>query len=151
LALNLFIQPAIAAERLEGHCFGGWPASWALVLITILVLAGALLNHWWGARKTGSGLKAVDHIHYAPGLHYIYDKAEKRVFDPYNLGLAIATIAAHLLFWIDRGVDWIYNVLAVKITFAFTGYVRWLQNGNYAAYVLWYLVGTGAILFLVLR
>ncbi|MCX5751871.1 MAG: proton-conducting transporter membrane subunit [Candidatus Saganbacteria bacterium] len=151
LPLNHLIQPVIGLERLEGHNFAGFHVSGFLFTMTLIVLGLALLNHLWGVKRTGSGLKAADHIHYAPGLHYMYDKAEKRVFDPYNIGLAIVTIVAHLAFGIDRAIDWIYGTLIVKTVSLFTGIVKMLQDGNYVTYIVWSLTGTGIILFLVLR
>ncbi len=82
IPLKMFIQPVLGELRLEGKDFSGFPANFMLVIVTVVVLIGALLNHLWGVKRKGSGLKAVDHIHYAPVLSTIYDKAEKRYFDP---------------------------------------------------------------------
>ncbi|MCX5642732.1 MAG: NADH-quinone oxidoreductase subunit L [Candidatus Omnitrophica bacterium] len=141
LPIHALIQPILSPERLEGHQFAGWPANTALVVITIIVLAGAFLNHRFGVKKKGSGLKAVDHIHYAPVLHIIYDKAEKRFFDPYNIGLKIINIISEIAWRCDRAIDWVYDTLVVKVTYACTNQIRKAHTGNYATYLVWSLVG----------
>ena len=77
--LNNFIQPILAKDVIASHKFYGFPESTTLVIATVLVLIGALLHHLIGAKINGSGLKAVDHIHYAPVFSTIYEKAEKTI------------------------------------------------------------------------
>ena len=76
LPLVKFIQPIIG-ERLEGHHFYGFPTNALLVIMTVVVLIGAFVHHLWGVKINGSGLKAVDHIYYAPVVHRIYAWQEK--------------------------------------------------------------------------
>jgi NADH-quinone oxidoreductase subunit L len=151
LPLKYLIQPVLSAHWLEGHDFYGPPSNLTLIVITGLVLLGALLNHLYGVRKTGQGLGAVDHIHYAPGLHHAYDLAEKKVFDPYELGLNLAGALAWLLNRIDRLVDGLYDVVAVKLAEGGAALIRRAHSGNLSAYVIWSLLGSGLVLFLVMR
>jgi NADH-quinone oxidoreductase subunit L len=148
LPLNYLIQP-ILGERLEGHGFAGLPSNYLLVLITILVLIGAYLNHSYGVKKTGKGLGAADHIHYAPALSGLYDKAEKRYFDPYDIGMKISEWFSILLYRIDRFVDWIYEIFIVNVTYALTQSLRWLHSGNFSNYVIWSIIGALAIAILM--
>ncbi|MDP2921307.1 MAG: proton-conducting transporter membrane subunit [Candidatus Omnitrophota bacterium] len=141
LPLRHLIQPVLGGIRMEGHDFSGFPGNMKLVLATVAVLIAALLNHIWGVKTKGSGLKAVDHIHHAPILSGIYDRAEKRYFDPYDMGLKIADLAAKIAFRCDRAVDWLYDGLAVKVTFAFTRQIRKAHTGSYSAYLAWSLIG----------
>ena len=141
LPLHALIQPILSPERLEGHNFAGWPANTILVVITVIVLVAAFLNHRFGVKKKGSGLEAIDHIHYAPVLHIIYDKAEKRFFDPYNIGLKAINVISEIAWWCDRAIDWIYDTLVVKVTYACTRQIRKAHTGNYATYLVWSLVG----------
>lgn len=145
------IQPALGAERLAGHNFAGFPKTPILVIVTIVVLIGAFLNHRFGVRKAGNGLGAVDHIHYAPVLHGIYDKAEKRFFDPYDIALKLANVIFEIAWWCDQAIDWIYNVLVVKVTYAVTNQIRRAHTGNYAAYLTWSLIGFLLIAIFILR
>jgi NADH-quinone oxidoreductase subunit L len=135
------IQPMLGGHSLEGRSFAGFPSNMVLVVITLIVLAAALLNHLFGVRAKGSGLKAVDHIHYAPVLSGIYDRAEKKVFDPYNIGIYFITWFSKALNWIDKAVDWIYETLTVKIAYFLTYYIRKAHTGNYAVYMAWSLAG----------
>ncbi|MCM8790251.1 MAG: NADH-quinone oxidoreductase subunit L [Candidatus Omnitrophica bacterium] len=118
----------------------------SLIAITLVVLTCALLNHILGVIRTGSGLKAVDHIHYAPLLHSIYDKAEKGIFDPYNIGTGLVKIFSVGAAWCDKAIDRVYGSLiptaAETVSFA----IRKIHNGSYKTYILWSL----AALFLVI-
>ena len=147
LPLRHLIEPAVGAEKLEGHTFGGLPQNWLLVGITVVVLVGAVLNHLAGARRAGAGLGAADHIHYAPGLAQIYDKAEKRWFDPYDIGLKVVRVLARGLWIIDRIVDWIYDGFTVTLVTGLGRVISWLHNGSHATYLMWSL--GGAILIVI--
>ncbi len=140
LPINKLIQPVLG-DKLQGHNFSGMPANTTLVIITIFVLVVALLNHLYGVRTKGSGLKAVDHIHYAPVLSTIYAKAEKRFFDPYDIGLKIVNVITNITWWLDKAIDWIYNNFTVKLTYGLTNQIRKLHTGNYSIYLAWSLAG----------
>lgn len=146
LPIKILIQPILGEHLLEGIHSYGWPANSALVLITLVVLLLALVNHILGARSKGSGLKAVDHIHYAPLLSAIYDKAERRVFDPYEFGLKITDAFSKLGYRLDRIIDALSDNIIVGLTFAFTNKVRRLHTGSYVLYLAWSLIATAAVL-----
>jgi NADH-quinone oxidoreductase subunit L len=148
--LNHLIQP-ILGSRLEGHSFAGWPHSAFLVIMTLIVLLVAWLNHLYGIAKTGKGIGAVDHIHYAPVLSGLYDKAEKRYFDPYDLGMKFTELSAKILLWFDRAIDWIYEVFTVRLVQSLTGALRWLHSGNFSTYIIWALFGVVMVVYLGLR
>ena len=140
LPLRALIQP-ILGDRLNGHDFSGPPSSMVLVLISLGVLGSAFLNHLYGVKKNGSALKAVDHIHYAPILSGIYDRAEKKYFDPYEMGLKIINLVSKMCWWVDKQVDGIYNKSVVGLTYSFIKRIRKFQNGNYVRYLIWSLIG----------
>jgi formate hydrogenlyase subunit 3/multisubunit Na+/H+ antiporter MnhD subunit len=150
LPIKGLIQP-ILGGRLEGHNYSGFPTNMMLVIATVVVLAAALINHIVGAKISGSGLGAVDHIHHAPVLKDIYNKAEKRAFDPYDTGLRIVDIVAKISWAIDRAIDWVYNVLSVRVTFFFTNIIKAMHTGSYAAYVVWSLAGAGLVIIFLMR
>jgi NADH-quinone oxidoreductase subunit L len=151
LPLRHLIQPILGAARMEGHDFSGFPHSAFLVVMTMVVLIAAYLNHRWGVRRTGTAIGAVDHIHNAPVLFQIYNKAERRLFDPYDVGMKIVSVFANIAFDIDRAFDWLYNVLIVKFTYAFTNEIRELHNGSYATYIVWSLIGVVAVVIVALK
>jgi len=122
-----------------------------LVLISVVILCGAFLNHLFGVKKTGNGLGAVDHIHHAPVLSGIYDKAEKRYFDPYDIGLRMVDFLSKILWGIDRGIDWVYNVFSVKFVYSITGFIKKLHNGNYSIYILWSVVGVAVMVIYAIK
>lgn len=150
LPLKFLIQPILAQTRFQEHDFADLQMNIKLVLITIIVLLAAGLNHLWGVRTKKNAIKAVDHIHYAPVLSLIYERAEKKYFDPYEIGLKIADKAARFAFYCDRTIDWLSDGLIVKTTEAITCNLRRLSTGNYSVYLAWSLLGLGLVtMFLV--
>ncbi|MFA5116046.1 MAG: proton-conducting transporter membrane subunit, partial [Candidatus Omnitrophota bacterium] len=149
LPLKVFIQP-ILGDRLHGHNFYGMPPSVTLIAITVLVLLAALANHIFGYKSKKSALKAADHIHYAPVLSGIYAKAEKKYFDPYNIGMKFARWFAVTGFALDRGIDWLYDHFTVRGVTGLANQVKKLHTGNYSVYLLWSLLGMFlVVMFLV--
>jgi formate hydrogenlyase subunit 3/multisubunit Na+/H+ antiporter MnhD subunit len=150
IPIRKFIQPVLGEHGSE-HVLGGMPANWMLVALTLVVLAGALANHFYGVKRTGHGLGAVDHIHYAPVAHGLYERAERRVFDPYELGMKVARGLALVAWGVDRFIDWIYNWLVVKVALGLSRAIRSSHTGAYTLYVVWALAGLGIVLVYVLR
>lgn len=144
LPINNLILPIIGPERAAGHHFAGLPQNSFLIVMTVLVLLAAWLNHIYGVRKSGSGVGASDHIHHSPVLQPIYDRAEQRFFDPYDLGMKAVQGFSRLAWWIDRGNDWLFNVMAAGTAQFFSRTVRGLHDGSYSTYMAW--VALGAIL-----
>lgn len=151
IPLCKLIQPILWPEGTGGQGFAGMPSNILLVLISIVVLAGALANHLYGVKRTGSGLKAVDHIHYAPILSYLYGRAEKRYFDPYDIGLHIVNGFSRIASWFDKANDWIYNNLLTSVSLTVTGVIRRLHNGNHRTYIIWSTLATIAIIIFLIR
>ena len=146
------IEPAVrnsafaAQHWTEPHSFAGWHLNAILVILTLISLAAALLNHLLGARIGGGGLHAADHIHYAPVLSGIYARAQKRYFDPYDIGMKFAMAISRGLWGVDRGIDWCYDRLAVAIAGTFSRGIRLAHTGDYATYALWCVAGAAAVI-----
>jgi NADH-quinone oxidoreductase subunit L len=140
LPLNTFIQPILGA-RMEGLNFAGFHMNVVLVGGTLVALALAVLNHMFGVKRAGSGLKAADHIHYAPGFHAMYDKAEARAFDPYVWFVRLAEAIGAVGFKIDRLIDGFYMVVVTWVTEVTTACVRKAHTGSHVMYIAWSLVG----------
>jgi len=141
LPIREFIQPILGAARLEGHDFSVFHADWFLIGGSIVALLIAVINHYVGWKKKGSGLGAVDHVHYAPGLHQIYDAAEKRCFDPYDWAKCIGLAVAYVGWGIDRGVDFFFNRIVPFVATGISNGIRALHNGSHVTYLAWSLVG----------
>lgn len=140
------IQPLLG-DALAGHDYAGWPHSMTLVLISLGVLLLAVINHIIGYRVTGEGIKAVDHIHYAPGLRQLYGCAERHYFDPYDILMMLVYVYAWICYCIDRGVNWIYDVLLVRVTGFVSQSLKSNNTGDIASYMVWSFLG---LAFLVL-
>ena len=150
LPLGSLIQPAVGVKVTGGASFAGWPASVTLVGLTLVALAVAVLNHVFGVRRTGRGLGAVDHIHYAPGLAQVYSVAEKGLIDPYTIGRWVIKGIAAALWGVDRAFDWIYETVVVGAAQGISRIGRFFHNGNVNRYVLWSVVGAAAVVLSVL-
>ena len=140
-----FVQPVLGL-RLEGHDFTHFHFNIVLVGGTVVALALAIINHFFGVKKTGNGLGAVDHVHYAPGFHQVYDAAEKRYFDPYNWAKNIGRVVAYIGWGIDRGVDFFFSKVIPFVAAGISWYIRALHNGSHAAYLAWSLVGLALVI-----
>ncbi|MCX5666052.1 MAG: NADH-quinone oxidoreductase subunit L [Candidatus Omnitrophica bacterium] len=151
LPLKYLIQPILGEHLLEGRNFYGFPTNPMLVIVTILVLIAAVINHLYGVKRTGSALRAAEHIHYAPVLSKIYEKAETRYYDPYEIGRKLVKLFSRLMWGIDKAIDWIYNDMAPKSAYFITDRIRRLHDGNYKTYMVWSLAGAGIILIFFIR
>ena len=149
LPLNSLIQP-ILGERMEGHTFAGLPHNWTLATISVAVLIFAVVNHIYGVSRTGRGSGAVDHIHHAPVLINIYHWAEKRYFDPYDIGMFFVRMIAKTAWAIDRGVDWFYDKFCVWIATGSASVLKKIFSGNYSESVIWSLLGVLIIIVTIL-
>jgi NADH-quinone oxidoreductase subunit L len=148
MAVDYLIKPILGEERLAGHEFG---SNIMLITVTVIVLAGALLHHLWAAKIMGGGLKASEHIRHAPLLNGIYDRAERRYFDPYDIGLKIVGVISKAGWWIDRAVDWLYDGLSVRSAFGLSNEIRLAHTGNYSLYVFWSLAGIVLVVIILMK
>ncbi|MCR4962692.1 MAG: NADH-quinone oxidoreductase subunit L [Firmicutes bacterium] len=146
-ALPLSVIQPIAGE---GYDFSGWPDNWTLVAISCAVLLLAVGNHLFGYRRTGEGLKAADHIRYAPALRTVYDCAEKRYFDPYDIIMQLIKGFAWICYGIDRAINWVYDVFAVDFVSGLSSRLRLMNNGSVGRYMAWSFLGVGFIVLLCL-
>ncbi len=142
------IQQLLGAEFMDGHDYAGWHIILWMVLVSVAVLLMAVGNHIFGLRKTGEAIKAVDHIHYAPGLHNLYDASEKRLTDPYHGFAYLIKLLAKLCYIIDRFIDAIYMLVMVKIVHKLALSLSSLSNGSSSRYISWALGGVLLILIM---
>jgi formate hydrogenlyase subunit 3/multisubunit Na+/H+ antiporter MnhD subunit len=151
LPIDNYIVPMLPKEMLANvgeHHFSGWPENFALVGMTVAVLAGAIVNHRFGTNLGGGGLHAADHIHHSPGLEWIYDRAERRWFDPYEIFLKGVKAFSWAAFKVDRMNDWVFGASGRFSLFVSRG-IRAAHTGNTSSYILWSLMAaTLVILYL---
>lgn len=151
LPIDRIITPALGSAFHSEHSFSGFPKNMALVVGTFVVLIAALLNHLYGVKKTGKGSGAVDHIHYAPGLSFVYDKAEKGYLDPYNIGRVFVKASAFVLSSMDKITDFFYNTVVVWTADTTGLLIRKLHNGSHKMYIMWALVATAIVITFLIR
>jgi NADH-quinone oxidoreductase subunit L len=148
IPINKLINPVLVDKVAEHH----FEAKMSLVVITSLVLAAALVSHLFQAHKKGDAVKAVDYIHYAPGLAQIYQLAERKFFDTYEIILKLIGFACRLLYAIDRLIDRFYNDLSVNLAGGLGFAIRKVHTGSYRMYLGWSLAGMFLIMmFLLLK
>jgi NADH-quinone oxidoreductase subunit L len=145
--LSNFIEPVLGGQMPAGHGSAGK----VLVVITVLVLAAALVHHLLAARIIGSGYKALNHIRNAPILSGIYNSAEKRFFDPYDIVLKIINGVSKVLLLADRIIDKLYDSVSVRSAYMLGNGIRAAHTGNHSLYVVWSLVGAILALIMLLR
>jgi len=142
------IQGIMGEAAMEGHTYAGWPHSLTLVLISLAVLLLSLGNHFFGVKKAGAAVGAVDHIHHAPGLRQLYDAAEKRYFDPYEWLMVLVKGYAWLCYGVDRAIDWVYNVFCVKLMQRVAAGLSAVNNGHSSRYMIWAFTGMVFVLLM---
>jgi NADH-quinone oxidoreductase subunit L len=149
LPLEKLIQPILGAARLEGHNFGGFHVNIFLVSGTLIALTLALINHLIGVKRSGSGLGASDHIHHAPLLGSIYDLAEKRAFDTYDIGLKLVGIISKIAYFTDRAIDWLYEGFTVGFAYFASFISRNMSGASYSSFIMWSLFGAAAVIVIL--
>ncbi len=141
LPLKLFIFPSVSQDI---SIFGLWNANVATALILTGVIIGVaiyLLGNGSSSRETEvfiggellkdnprirvSGTKFYNTISDIAPLAMIYKMAKNKAFDIYEIG--------------------------TKITFAFTGVLRFIHNGVLSTYLAWCLLGMGILFYILLR
>jgi NADH-quinone oxidoreductase subunit L len=147
IPVDLF-KPVVGEQRLAGHEF---TANTVLIAVSVAVLVGALLHHLLAAKIMGGGYKASEHIRHAPILEGIYNRAEKRYFDPYDIGMKIVQGISKLGWWIDRAIDWLYDGLSVRSASLITNGIKLAHTGSYSLYVVWSLVGILLVVIMLLK
>ena len=141
IPLKLFIFPSLSQKVVFS---GIWNANLATALLlagiivgiviyllgrvaetreTEVFVGGELLKEHPDMRVSGTGF--YDTIQDIGILRGIYRKAKRGVFDPYEIGR--------------------------KITFAFTGILRYIHNGVLSTYLAWCLLGMGILFYVLLR
>ena len=148
IPLCYFIYPVIG---FLGHQAHGLSSGMLLGGFTVAVLALAFFSHALGVKAGGSALKAADHIHYAPLLKGIYDKAENGYFDPYNIGWAGARFLSLISWRLDRAVDWVYDSFCVRTASGISAIIRRMHSGNYSVYIGWSLAASAAVIIFLLK
>jgi formate hydrogenlyase subunit 3/multisubunit Na+/H+ antiporter MnhD subunit len=152
LPIGQLIVPGVEGSlNIEEHLWGLLPASWLLAGGTVVALLIALVNHLYGVKKTGSGVGAVDHIHHAPVLATIYDRAGRGWFDPYVWGMALANVVGQVGNGVNLVLDFMYDSLIVGLTMLLSWFVRKANTGSYAMYVVWSLAGAAVLIWYLLR
>lgn len=142
LPIHHLVVPAVARHLEPGHHLSGLvPVAWGLAALTVVVQLAAVVHHVLGARRHGSGLRAVDHIHGAPVARQLYDAAERRCFDPYVLALAALGAFARIAAAIDRLVDFVCDRVASGVAVALSAGLRRAHDGSHGRYLAWSMLG----------
>ncbi len=145
LLLGFFSTPLInhVLTPILGHeaAHVGGHTNWLLVGISSGLLLLAILDHFRGFKKTGRGIESADHFHHAPILHNIYDLAEAKKFDPYEMSRGWMNAYGNICLKINNGISYFYDELIPRFVGILTGLVKKAHNGSPSRYVWWVLVG----------
>jgi NADH-quinone oxidoreductase subunit L len=158
LPIEKCIQPVLSKSVMEGSVVKHFAAilphsshSALLWALTVVALAVALGSHVYGVKRSGSGLGASEHWHHAPVLSRIYERAERRGFDPYDLARRPVKMLALIGWALDRLVDWANEGLTVGVAKIASFFIRAAHTGSYALYIGWSLAGALAVLWFLVR
>ncbi len=152
LPLRALVQPAIGEKVLEGHDFSGLPHNIILIVLSLMALALAILNHIFGVKRAGGkAVGASDHIHYAPVLRTIYDLAERRFFDLYDVGLKFLGVLALILNFFDRFINWLSDGFGVGVAMFVSRWLSARHSGSYPKYLVWLIAGAAIIIWFILK
>jgi NADH-quinone oxidoreductase subunit L len=152
-----FVQSAMGEKFTEAVAHSGgtfaalMPHNMMLAGLAVAALVLAAINHAIGVKRSGSGLHASDHIRYLPVLSYAYEKAEARWFDPYEIFLKFVKVVSGIGYAVDRIIDFLYNGLAVGVTYALSFLIRACHTGSFAMYIAWCLLGGAAVVWFFLK
>lgn len=150
LPINNFIQPILGLSA-QGYNFSGMPANFMLVIVTGIVLLASLWHHFIAVRINGGAARASEHIHQAPVLATLYRWAEKKYLDPYEVAVKLINGIALLFRWIDRTIDWVYNIFIAGTAGIFSWIIRRIHAGYYVIYISWSLIGAIVIMYFVFK
>ena len=128
----------------------GFHTNYVLAGISMLVLLAAVASHYLGFKKTGKGVSASDHFHYAPVLHPIYDLAEKKAFDIYYLGGYAIRAYAGAALAVNNGISWFYDVCVVHVTQWISSRIRRAHTGSGTVYLVWTVAGIALVAVLII-
>jgi len=134
----------IPAEELAGFHINN------LFWISIIVILLAISNHILGFSLSGyKAFKASDHIHHAPILKNIYNWAEKRYFDIYEVVMRLIVPIFSMSFYkIDRFFDKIIDDIPSYITNSVSEGLAQTHTGSYSLYMA--ITFIGIILYLII-
>ena len=148
LVTPMLPEPLLAELQAQGHSLAGFPQNPLLVTLTVVVLLGAVGSHWFGVVLNGGASRSTDHIQMSPGLDWVYEKAARRWFDPYEILMKGINGFAQVTYRLDRANDWLFWASA-RLNATTSRGVRSLHRGNTSTYILWSLVAaTLVILYL---
>jgi NADH:ubiquinone oxidoreductase subunit 5 (subunit L)/multisubunit Na+/H+ antiporter MnhA subunit len=146
LIVPILPEHLLAEAKQAGAHFSGWPTNPTLMVMTGAALIGALINHLFGVKLNGGGLHAADHIHDSPGLKWVYERAERRWFDPYELFMTASQSFARVASRVDRANDWLFGASG-RLAQVASRCVRGAHTGNTSAYIVWSLVAATLVIF----
>ena len=74
-------------------------------------------------------------------LRGVYQLAERKAFDPYEIGRRAAHGFAAAALAVNDAINWFYDVAVVRVTDFFSGLIRAAHNGSKTLYLGWTLAG----------
>ena len=150
LPVQNFIAPALAALNLPaaGELFGFHPDK--LYFISVIVLLAGVINHMVGLSLSREGAPgAAEHIRRAPLLGRIYDLADRKFFDPYEVFMDRVLPPVSAFLWrIDRFFDGIIDSFPTAAAGFFGRGLEVVHNGSYRLYMA--LTAIGAVVYILL-
>jgi formate hydrogenlyase subunit 3/multisubunit Na+/H+ antiporter MnhD subunit len=144
LPLDGIIKPALNTSA----SFAGLPASATSIILTILMLIFAVIDHIIGYKKAGNALDSYNHISKAPVVRGFYGWAEKGYLDPYKWLVSVVGVYGSVCTRIEHGVSWVYDKGVPGLVKGTSNALHRFNNGRLSRYL--YLVAGGLLLLLII-
>lgn len=171
--LNSFIGPVVGLKvgqiPFALNLLGIWSPTLATLLLLVGLLLGLIIYRWgrfprlrtditYAAGEVLSGEEArvpgtyfYDSVRELGFLKNIYQRAEARLFDFYEWGMAFSRALAYGLYhWIDRVLDRFYYYVVNGI-YQVTGGLSKIHSGLLPLYVYWTILGLLIVLLVLIR
>ena len=74
-----------------------------------------------------------------------YSLTEKGIFDPYNIIMVAVKGFSWLSYWLDRGLNWVYDGMIVSFLRGVSLLTRGTNTGLYTSHIAWSLAGLAII------
>jgi formate hydrogenlyase subunit 3/multisubunit Na+/H+ antiporter MnhD subunit len=140
----------ISGMVLNGTDYDGGPHFTVSIIIYMLMLLTAVLDHIYRCKRMGGSIEAVQHIRYKSPLRIFYGYTETYASDPYNQLILLFTWFSKLAFKVERAINFIFDVLLKKAAMSIASGIHKLANGLLSRYITLALLGfVFLIIFLI--
>ncbi|MEI8217863.1 MAG: complex I subunit 5 family protein [Elusimicrobiota bacterium] len=117
------------------------------IIIALAFLAAGMKEQLMGTVTAALSIRTRNRA----WLGAFHTRMDHRRFDPYELAMAFSGWAAKCAVIVDKFINWIYDGFIPFCAITLSTIVRAFHTGNYAAYIIWSLAGTIAVIVFMIK